>query len=271
MTRLAFLLFLLLPLPAKAVDPPVPAPPPPAVIVPDPPAPPVPPAPAPPSPSTPLRLGADQLLVIRATVKCLVLTSPDGLVKVTTEAGPLRVRGRFTDGDGTYQTRTFVEPNLYLIEATGSGRVDLILIPVGAVTPADVVRRAIDVTATPGPGPVPPAPPTPADPLTMALQVAYTLDADADKAASLQTLQSSYKMMASMLPGKVGDPTTNAAAVAYLKAVVEVQLKPTQIVNLRKAVGAELLHAWGATPAPLSVADAVKELSHIADALKGVK
>ena len=48
----------------------------------------------------PAVLTAERLYVIDSDVDAVVLASPQGLVKVIKEPGPLRVRGRFVDGAG---------------------------------------------------------------------------------------------------------------------------------------------------------------------------
>lgn len=121
----------------------------------------------------------------------------------------------------------------------------------------------------PGVGPV--VPPV-TDPLTTALQAAYTADAGSDKAASLAFLQSAYSAMAANLkPGLA----TNADALAWLKSVIEaptVGLTLAQVVGVRKAIAAELSATMGTgSTTPLDSAKFQSELSKIANALKGVK
>lgn len=236
---------------------------PPPIILPD--APPAPPVPIP--PKTPTKLASDQIYVIRAAIECRVVAGTEGLVKITSETGPLRIRGRFTDGIGV-ETRTLTEKYLYIVEAAGTGKTDLIIIP----TTGEVLRRCLDVdNGTPVP-PTPPTPPTPADPLTVTLQAAYALDTDTDKAKSLAFLQAAYKgMAANVKPGLA----TNADALAWLKAVIEAPgagLTATQIVSTRKAVGAELLRALGASPTTaLDQTKFAAELGTISNALAGVR
>lgn len=143
----------------------------PAVVLPDFPA----PIPSPkPNPATPQKLSKDELFVVRAEVEIIVLISPDsGLVKITEEAGPLRIRGLFVGGAGKTETRTFKEKFLFLLEANGVGRVEVIVI-VGK----EIIRRSLDVDngsptpIPPGPTPVPPDPPTPVPPNPAPIPVA---------------------------------------------------------------------------------------------------
>ena len=115
-----------------------------------------------PGPDAVAKLTADRLYVLDSDIPVIVLSSPPGLVTLTDEAGPLKVRGQFADGTGKYETRTFTGKFVYTVEASRTGRVELIVVPVGAKTSAEVIRRVIDVVAgdspqppQPGPGPAP--------------------------------------------------------------------------------------------------------------------
>lgn len=108
----------------------------------------------------------------------LVLTSPPGLASVTKEAGPVRVKGLFIDAK-QQSTRTFKGKWVYQVDPVpgAKGRVELLVVPVGAADEKAVTRKLIDVDGgtgpqpPPNPGPTPnpnpPTPPVPADvPLT---------------------------------------------------------------------------------------------------------
>lgn len=112
------------------------------------------------APSSPVKLGADQSFVVRANVKLVVVASPEGVVNVTAETGPIRSRGRFTDGSGKVETKTFTEKHVYFVEALTAGRCELIII----TDVGEVVRKTLDVGGgplPPDPGPKPPDPPDP--------------------------------------------------------------------------------------------------------------
>jgi hypothetical protein len=119
-----------------------------------------------PTPPVPVsRLGLDQLYVIDSDYDLLVLDSPQGVVRVTEDAGPLRVRGRFVDGTGV-ETRTFRGKEVHVVEAVKTGKVELLVIPIGkkdVVLPGDIIRVTLDVDAGEGPRP-PPEPKKPDDP-----------------------------------------------------------------------------------------------------------
>lgn len=125
-------------------------------------------APAPkPDPGAVPKLTGETLYVVESAAPLVLIASPDGLAKVVEDAGPLKIRGRFIDGDGKSETRTYKGPHVYTIEATGKGRIELIAWPTGGSV-TDVVRKTVDVDAgagpQPPPGPTPPVPdpPTPA-------------------------------------------------------------------------------------------------------------
>jgi hypothetical protein len=136
-------------------------------------APVVPPAPPPAPVADVSKLAADQWYVIDSDVPVIVLASPAGLVRVTEEAGPVRIKGRFADGAGKVETRDYKGKHVVTVEAVATGRVEIIVVPVGAQKAADVIRRTLDVyTGLPPPLPddppkpiEPPEPPSPVGPL----------------------------------------------------------------------------------------------------------
>lgn len=108
------------------------------------------------------KLTAEVWYVIDSDVPILVLASPQGLVSVVKDAGPLRIRGKFIDGAGKTETREYKGKHVYTIEAAGVGAVELLVIPPGITDEKDVIRRAIEVDNGAGPRPPPsPDPPTP--------------------------------------------------------------------------------------------------------------
>jgi len=126
------------------------------------PIPPTPVVPQPkPDPSTIPKLTTDLLYIFESDTPLIALSSPAGLVKIVREVGPLRVRGKFIDGNGKTETRTYNAKNIFLVEVLASGRVELLAIPEGAKTDVDVQRVTLDVDAgdSPRPPPIPPVPP----------------------------------------------------------------------------------------------------------------
>lgn len=119
------------------------------------------------SPGEALTLAADALYVIPSDEPFLLLASSPTLatspVTITREAGPLRIRGKFLDGDGKVETRTYTAKHIAIVEPVkdATGRVELIHIPVGATDEKSAVRQLVDLGHAPQPPPphVEPAPP----------------------------------------------------------------------------------------------------------------
>lgn len=110
----------------------------------------------------PALLTVERLYVIDSDVDAVVLTSPQGVVKVTKEPGPLRVRGLFVDGTG-YETREFKGKWVFTVEpvAKAAGEVELLVVPLGLKAEADVLRRRVKVGDAPRPPPGPDVKPDP--------------------------------------------------------------------------------------------------------------
>ena len=125
------------------------------------------PAPTPipvPNPGSVPRLPADILYVISSAKPFIVLASPDSLLTVSQEMGPLAIRGKFIETPDKSVTKRITDPYIAIIEAMGSGRAEIIVVPVGVQREADIVRRMIDADVGPRPPPVPPTPPDPPTP-----------------------------------------------------------------------------------------------------------
>ncbi len=157
----AILLLVALAVPLAGAAPParMPAPGPAPIVVPVvvPPAPPVPP------PATRLTLASDVLWVAQSDGPFIVDASPEGLVSVTWETGPIRVRGRFVEDPAKVQTRTFASKYVCTVEALQTGKCELLIRP--DVAGGKVQRVCLDVVVGPGPGPGPDPPPPPPPPL----------------------------------------------------------------------------------------------------------
>jgi len=137
------------------VFPPGPQPtPPPQPVVPD--AEPV----VPPSPQEVTELKADHWFVVEADVPFFVLDSREGIVLIGYEEGPLKLKGKFADGSGKNETRTYNSKYLATVEAVTKGQVELLVVPAGATDAGVVIRRTLTVMGQapqppPGPGPQP--------------------------------------------------------------------------------------------------------------------
>lgn len=120
----------------------------------------------PPAPQPVTVLAEDHWYVIESDVPLIVLASRVGYVSITPDKGPLRVKGKFADGTGKVETRSYTGEYLFLVEAVAKGEVELLVVPVGAQDESVVLRRTLSVMgARPPPKPVDPdVDPVPVDP-----------------------------------------------------------------------------------------------------------
>ena len=111
--------------------------------------------------STPVavsRLDSDRLYVIDSDIPIFLKLIQDGLVTVTEETGPIRIRGKFVDGT-KYETRLFKGKQIFILEAAGTGALDLLVIPVGVTKASEILHKKLEVDAGGAPDPKPKPPP----------------------------------------------------------------------------------------------------------------
>lgn len=113
-----------------------------------------------PSPDAPIALTPELLLVCDSDVDCVVVCSPRGKLKITPAKGQVTVRGKFVDGTGQVEMRTFAGPFVWFVEAQETGECELLVLPVGGKE-SDLLRRRIISQTAPQP---PPKPVDPVDP-----------------------------------------------------------------------------------------------------------
>ena len=109
-------------------------------------------------------LQEDTWYIIESAVPLIVLHSPSGFVECEENRGPrpMAVRGKFADGTGRTETRTFQSEYLYFVNAVKGGQIELMVIPVGVESEVDVIRQTLTVMGTaPQPPPKPDDPPVP--------------------------------------------------------------------------------------------------------------
>lgn len=125
---------------------------------------PVSPPPPLPSPSSVQVLTRGTLYVVNSKIDAVARAHPTGLVKITKETGPLKIRASFTDAPLKTETRTYTGPHVFLVEAVADGKVEIDFIPVkDKLTEADIEMVSLDVKT--GVGPIPPPDPlVPPDP-----------------------------------------------------------------------------------------------------------
>ena len=109
-------------------------------------------------PAAVTELKEDYWFVIEADIPCIVLASRNGFVSIVSEKGPLRLRGKFADGNGKVETRSYNAKSLWIVEPLTTGEVELLIVPNGAVDESAVIRRTLVVG---GLGPRPPPKPEP--------------------------------------------------------------------------------------------------------------
>lgn len=131
-------------------------------------------------------LKSGELYVFDSDVPVMLFISPDGLVSVEEEAGPMKVHGLFA-GNTKRSVRTFKGQQVFTLQAVASGTCELIITPVGAKKPGEVIRRTIRVEAGQGPQPPPDIDPvTPVKPAPIAgdglrVLIVYNKDANLTK------------------------------------------------------------------------------------------
>lgn len=110
-------------------------------------------------------LVADSMYVIDSEIECFIYTYPKTLINITTEKGPISIKGKFIETPTVSKRREFHGPFVYVLEPIGEGHVYFNVIPKGVTDPTKIFERDLDVLK--GLVPVPPLPPTPnpVDPL----------------------------------------------------------------------------------------------------------
>lgn len=216
------------------------------------------------------KLLADQWYVIDSDTPVIVLASPEGLVSINEEVGPVKMHGLFV-GETKKTTKTFKGKQVFTVEAVAAGRVELVIIPTGVAKAADIVRQSLDVDAGAGPQPPPVVPVVPiVDAFTKAVQDAYALEAAPDKAANAAKLAKLYRTASA---ATVMDPTvtTYGTLFADMKAASLTLLPEAAIPGVRKVIGNRLNLFTSKPTDSIDRAKTVNEFLAVATALEGVK
>lgn len=106
-------------------------------------------------------LPADKYYVVDSDVELFVRASPPGLLSIESHAGPLTFPTRSLIEGGATKFKTYSGKSIYIVEAVGTGRVELLLIPKGVQEDSAILQRTIDANNGPKPPPGPPPTPTP--------------------------------------------------------------------------------------------------------------
>jgi hypothetical protein len=106
------------------------------------------------------KLNEETWLVIESPGPLMIFDFPEGLVEIDSDDGarPMKVKGKFADGTGKVETRTFTSKHLYFVNAVKSGQMEMLIIPEGAISKTQSQRHKIVVM---GQGPIPPPDPDP--------------------------------------------------------------------------------------------------------------
>jgi len=101
----------------------------------------------------------DEMWVIESPIELYVLTSPVNVLDVETTEGPIRVRGKFSDGLGKIEVRNYSSKWVYFVTAkASSGKAEVMMVPKGVQSESDIVRQVLTISGT---GPNPPPDPKP--------------------------------------------------------------------------------------------------------------
>jgi len=139
-------------------------------------------------------LPAEFTIVIDSKVECMVFVSPDGMVSVDSQAGPVKMRSKFLDGDGKPEWKSFAGPFIYVVEGVRSGRCEIIVVPLGTKDKKDCPRFLLDVAMEPIPPPEDKEP----DVTSLAKKIQATGERDVE---AMNTLAQTYRIIA----GRLGD------------------------------------------------------------------
>ena len=72
--------------------------------------------------------------VVQSADEVQLVASPPGVVTITEEVGPIRLRGKFADSGGKVESRTYEKKHVFIVERVAAGSVELLLVPKGTVT-----------------------------------------------------------------------------------------------------------------------------------------
>lgn len=112
----------------------------------------------PPKPVVPVSaLKFDQLYIVQSDEDVQLVSSPPGILTISKETGPIKIRGLFVDGQRV-STRTYSKKSVFIVERIATGEAELLLIPAGKVV-RELVKGNDDIPAPkPKPKPVDPTP-----------------------------------------------------------------------------------------------------------------
>jgi len=134
-----------------------------------------------------LKLSSDVYYVVESDVPVMILSSPDGIVSIASETGPIKLRGKFIDGNGKVETRSYRSKFIYTVEPASSGAVELLIFAVGEPDAAKVKRVQLlvgDIKPIPPPKPIDPV--DPIKPVVNSFRVIMALESGDTKMTAAQ-------------------------------------------------------------------------------------
>jgi hypothetical protein len=197
-----------------------------------------PPAPLPAPASDVTKLPTGSLFVVDSDVPVVVMASPKGMVSISPEEGPMKIRGVFA-GSPKVQTKTFKGKYLFLVEAEKSGRCELFIIPVGLKGEQDVIRRTLEVGDGTNPQPPPGPGPQPVSPLAEAVQKAFDQDGSPTKGADAKKLAAVFRQATEKVAAAPALFTAGEFAAMVAKARADAV--DDRIPGVREPLSAELV------------------------------
>ena len=227
---------------------------------------------------TPIDVTGDFVYPIDSDVPFKIFASPDGLVKITKEEGPVRYRGRFVGGSGKVETRVFKGKFLAFVEAAGKGDVEIIIDPTDSKDETSAIRQKLRVDNGTAPQPPPVVPDPPLDEISQAFQTAFNLEADQviDKEGKTWTKADYVKKLAALYSGAAVVTLNDSSIKTYGDLFGDMEKAATfpasAMPNIRKAVGTYLDSKL--KPTSLKVIDKTAckaEFLTVSDKLKNLK
>lgn len=210
------------------------------------------------------KLTSALLFVFDSEVECLTLCSPDAVVKVTAEPGPVKYHGRFIDQPDKTQTKTFTRKFIYKVEPAQTGRCELSVVAVQDGKVAVLKRQTIDVdTGEPSPD-VPPDDST----VPAAIKAAYASEQSTYKHAYAQMLAGFYR---TRCPQYVKTNATWGEFSQQMKLGRQ-SLLDNELSLVRQALEKECFKNWPTDPnKPVDPRTALDALNAAASALEKLR
>lgn len=99
-------------------------------------------------PTDVIRLKGDVEYVFDSNTPVVVVPSPEGVISVVEESGPIKIRGRFFDGGNLSESRQFKRKQVFVVTGVveANGKVaELLIFPTGARLKSEVIRKKFQV------------------------------------------------------------------------------------------------------------------------------